>query len=76
LSDSGERPKKARIAVVERKCENCGAILSAEDVMKIKFENGSWETIPLTVCPRCFKERMRQMAHPEENSINRSQNTR
>jgi hypothetical protein len=38
----------------KRKCEKCGALLTDEDVMKIKNEDGSWTTIPLPVCPECF----------------------
>jgi hypothetical protein len=64
--------KKARLLISKRKCEKCGAVLSDEDVMKIKFENGSWETIPLPMCPRCFKERMRLLAYNREKTSNRS----
>jgi len=56
----------------KRKCENCGALLRSEDVMKIKLENGSWESVPLPVCPNCFKERMRQRAYTSENNLNNS----
>ena len=42
----------------KRKCIECGASLTDEDVMKIKVEDGSWETIPLPVCPDCFKKQM------------------
>jgi len=57
------KKRKAKLLMAQRKCEKCGAILGDEAVMKIKLENGSWETIPLPVCPRCFKERMRQLAY-------------
>jgi hypothetical protein len=30
--------------------------------MKIKLENGSWESVPIPVCPDCFKERMQKLA--------------
>jgi len=46
----------------KRRCMNCGATLTDEDVMKMEFEDGSWETIPLPVCPACFMKRMRERA--------------
>jgi len=42
----------------ERRCVKCGAPLTDEDVMKMEFEDGSWETIPLPVCPSCFMKQM------------------
>jgi len=45
-----------------RKCVKCGTTLTEQDVMKIKIEDGSWEIIPLSVCPNCFKEQMRELA--------------
>ena len=47
---------------MSRKCEMCGISLSEKDVMKVKAEDGSWDTFPLPVCPRCFKEQMRVLA--------------
>jgi NAD-dependent SIR2 family protein deacetylase len=46
----------------KRKCVKCGASLTDEDVMKIEFEDGSWETIPLPVCPDCFTKQIRELA--------------
>ena len=46
----------------ERKCAKCGASLTDEDVMKVKFEDGSWEVIPLHVCPDCFAKHMAEQA--------------
>jgi hypothetical protein len=46
----------------KRKCEGCGAVLSEEDVMKIQLEDGSWETVPLPLCPKCFKESLVRLA--------------
>jgi len=46
----------------ERKCVKCGAKLTDEDVMKIKNEDGSWEEIPLSICPDCFTKQMRKQA--------------
>ncbi len=46
----------------QRKCSGCGAALTDEHVMKVRLENGSWETVPLTICPECFKKRMRELA--------------
>jgi NAD-dependent SIR2 family protein deacetylase len=46
----------------ERRCAECGAALTDEDVMKIKIDDGSWETIPLPVCPACFKKQMHKLA--------------
>ncbi|MDH5450501.1 MAG: hypothetical protein OEX77_06325 [Candidatus Bathyarchaeota archaeon] len=45
-----------------RKCGKCGATLTDDDVMKIRNEDGSWETIPLPVCPDCFTKQMREHA--------------
>jgi len=47
----------------KRKCARCGASLTDEDVMKIELAEGSWETIPLPVCPDCFTEQMRELAY-------------
>ena len=46
----------------KRKCVKCGANLTDEDVMKIKIDDGSWEIIPLPVCPDCFTKQMRERA--------------
>lgn len=46
------------ILTKERRCVNCGATLTDEDVMKMEFEDGSCEIIPLPVCPDCFVKRM------------------
>jgi len=45
----------------ERKCVKCGAVLTDEDVMKIQKDDGSWEEIPLSICPKCFKGEMRKL---------------
>jgi NAD-dependent SIR2 family protein deacetylase len=44
----------------KRKCVKCGANLTDEDVMKIEFDDGSWEIIPLPMCPDCFTKQMRE----------------
>jgi NAD-dependent SIR2 family protein deacetylase len=44
----------------KRRCAKCGAGLTDEDVMKIKIEDGSWQTIPLPLCPDCFTKQMRE----------------
>lgn len=31
--------------------------------MKIKDEEGSWMTIPLPICPDCFRKQMRERAY-------------
>ena len=54
--------RKPELLMEERKCLNCGAKLTNEDVMKIKKEDGSWEEIPLSICPDCFTEQMRKQA--------------
>lgn len=46
----------------KRKCAKCGADLSDEDVIKLEFEDGSTEIIPLPLCPDCFAEQMRKRA--------------
>ncbi len=52
--------KEADLLVKERECAKCGAGLTDKDVMKIQKEDGSWEEIPLPVCPDCFKKQMRE----------------
>ena len=52
--------RKRELLMEKRKCVKCGAHLTDEDVMKIKIEDGSWETIPLPMCPDCFKKQMRE----------------
>ncbi|MCZ2856504.1 MAG: hypothetical protein O2U62_05375 [Candidatus Bathyarchaeota archaeon] len=54
-----------------RRCERCGTDLTDEDVMKIRNENGSWETIPLPLCPSCFTKQMQ--ARARETLVNESQ---
>jgi len=46
----------------ERKCERCGASLTDEDVMKLKFEDGSLEVVPLPLCPDCFAKQLAEQA--------------
>ncbi len=48
--------------MTKRRCVKCGATLTDEDVMKMEFEDGSWETIPLPVCPDCFMKQMSERA--------------
>ena len=36
----------------ERKCAKCGASLTNEDVMKMKFEDGSWRVMAGNTNPR------------------------
>jgi hypothetical protein len=50
-------------ALVERKCECCGAPLGEEDVMKIIMEDGSCEVFPFSKCPKCFAEELGKKAH-------------
>ncbi len=42
----------------KRKCVKCGAKLTEEDVIKMEFEDGSWETILLPMCPDCFAKQI------------------
>jgi len=42
----------------ERKCVECSAALTDDDVMKIILEDGSCEVFPLFTCPECFKKDM------------------
>lgn len=46
----------------ERKCECCGAVLGAEDVMKIILEDGSCEVFPFSKCPDCFSKELLEKA--------------
>ena len=50
----------------KRLCEGCGAVMSEEDVMKIQLDDGSWEMVPLPLCPKCFKESLVQLAKKEK----------
>jgi len=54
--------------LVERKCEGCGVSLTEENVMKIKLENGSWQTIPIPLCPKCFT---RALIKEDNETINK-----
>ncbi|MBS7657221.1 hypothetical protein KEJ33_04780 [Candidatus Bathyarchaeota archaeon] len=56
----------------ERRCEGCGAVLSEEDVMKVQLEDGSWETVPLPLCPKCFKESLMRIAEKERRGESRA----
>ncbi len=58
-SRNGAR-RNRELLMKKRKCVRCGASLVNEDVMKIKIEDGSWQIIPLPVCPNCFKKQMRE----------------
>ena len=44
----------------KRKCVKCGADLAEDDVMKILFEDGLSEILPLTTCPACFGKQIRE----------------
>ncbi len=58
--------RRAKIRMrIRRRCKQCGADLSDEDVMKIQDENGSWETIPLPLCPDCFTKHMQARARKD-----------
>ena len=46
----------------KRKCVKCGANLADEDVMKMEFDDGSWETVPLPTCPDCFAKQILEVA--------------
>ncbi|MDH5461652.1 MAG: hypothetical protein OEZ29_07710 [Candidatus Bathyarchaeota archaeon] len=48
--------------MTKRKCAKCGDNLTDDDVMKIKLEDGSWQVIPLPVCPDCFAKHMAEQA--------------
>jgi hypothetical protein len=52
--------------LLDRKCERCGANLTEKDVMKIMKEDGSWDTLPLPLCPKCFTQQMRELAHAQQ----------
>jgi len=54
----------------ERKCECCGAVLGAEDVMKIILEDDSCEVFPLSTCPKCFSKELLENALREKRSQN------
>lgn len=48
--------------LVKRKCVDCGADLTDEDVMKIILEDGSCEVFPFTRCPECLKKELARKA--------------
>ena len=52
----------------KRVCEKCSTALSDEYVIKIKIESDQWQTIPLTICPECFKKKMYRLAKNEKIS--------
>jgi|GEM_PF-1184601 len=54
--------QRSKLLMKKRKCAKCGAGLTNEDVMKIGFEDGSWQVIPLPICPDCFAKRMVEQA--------------
>jgi len=45
-----------------RKCAKCGTGLTSKDVMKMKIEDGTWQVVPLPVCPDCLVKRMIEQA--------------
>ncbi len=49
----------------KRKCAKCDTDLSDEDVMKLQFEDGSTEIIPLPLCPDCFAKQLRRRAREQ-----------
>ena len=53
---------RGRLLMKKRKCVRCGASLTDEDVMKMEFDDGSSEIIPLPVCPDCFEKQMLERA--------------
>ena len=59
-----------RLCSEMRICTHCNTVLSDDYVMKITFEDGSQGTIPLTLCPTCFQNRMRELAVRRNNMIN------
>ena len=61
-SKTSSRAWRSKLLMKKRKCAKCGASLTDEDVMKIRFEDGSWEVIPLPICPDCFAKQMAQQA--------------
>lgn len=50
----------------KRKCIDCGAFLTEEDVMKIIMEDGKCEVFPLSTCPECFKKNLMKTVHKKK----------
>ena len=50
----------------KRKCVDCGAQLTEEDVMKIITEDGKCEIFPFSTCPECFKENLMKTKNHKE----------
>jgi len=46
----------------KRKYAKCGASLTNEDLIKVKFDEGSWQIIPLPVCPDCLARQIAEQA--------------
>ena len=46
----------------QRKCAKCGAPLTDEDVMRLEIEDGVFEVIPFTLCPKCFTKELAERA--------------
>ena len=65
--------KKGFRIVVKRKCVDCGADLTDEDVMKIILEDGSCEVIPFSRCPKCFTKELMENARRKKGDGDDSQ---
>ncbi|MEJ2241048.1 MAG: hypothetical protein P8Y18_02755 [Candidatus Bathyarchaeota archaeon] len=52
--------------MIHRKCIDCGAKLTEEDVMKIILEDGTCEVFPLSTCPECFKKNLMKTKNNKE----------
>lgn len=50
----------------KRKCVDCGADLTDEDVMKIILEDGSFEVFPFSKCPKCFTKELMESARSKK----------
>lgn len=51
----------------KRKCVDCGAELTDEDVMKIVLEDGSCEVLPFSRCAKCFTKELEECARRKQN---------
>ena len=53
---------RSNILMKKRKCAKFGVSLINEDVMKVKFDDKSWQVIPLRVCPDCLAKQIAEQA--------------
>ena len=56
--------------MAKRRCVDCGVELTDEDVMKIVLEDGSYEIIPFSRCPKCFAKELKASSYRGRSAAN------